>query len=266
MRQVFTSPRLENVERVAQLLRDAGIQVKLQHGRSYKGALRGDFSYRDQARTDPQPAVWVVESEDQPKARALLREHGLLDSTRGDTGYRLPAFRSEEPAARDDPGRRRAFRLKLGLLFVIALVIGLAFFSQLRTGGTKAPAPVARTAAPALPQGVSPTPDALAAAVLVGELPRRADQAVCLSVDGRDPSPALLAALPATPGPVIPLSQCPAADVPRLAIADYRVRTGATNGAGSISLARAPEAGAAPVVETYEVGLGAKGWRVVELL
>ena len=40
MRQVFTSPRLENAERVAQLLRDAGIEVKLQHGRSYKGALR----------------------------------------------------------------------------------------------------------------------------------------------------------------------------------------------------------------------------------
>ncbi|HEU4991754.1 MAG TPA: hypothetical protein VFT52_04600 [Luteimonas sp.] len=264
MRQVFTSPRLENAERVAQLLRDAGIEVKLQHGRSYKGALRGDFSYRDQARTEPQPAVWVVQSEDQPKARALLRAHGLLDSTRSDTGYRLPAFRSEEPAERDDPGRKRAFRLKLGLLLVIAIVIGLAFFSQLRTG-THSPAPVARVA-PALPEGVSATPDALAVAVLAGELPERADEAVCLSVDGHDPSPALLASLPAAPGPVIPLSQCPAADVPRLSITDYRVRPGAGNGAGSISLARTPEAGATPTVETYEVNLAPKGWRVVELL
>jgi hypothetical protein len=265
MRQVFTSPRLENAERVAQLLRDAGIEVKLQHGRSYKGGLRGDFSYREQARTEPQPAVWVVQSEDQPKARALLREQGLLDSTRSDTGYRLPAFRSEEPLEPDDPGRERAFRLKIGLLFVIALVIGLAFFSQLRTGA-KAPASAARVAAPALPEGASATPDALAAAVLVGELPTRADQAVCLSVDGHDPSPALLASLPAAPGPVIPLSQCPAADVPRLSIADYRVRPGATRGAGSISLARTPEAGATPVVETYEVNAGPTGWRVVELL
>lgn len=265
MRQVFTSPRLENAERVAQLLREAGIEVKLQHGRSYKGGLRGDFSYRDEARTDPQPAVWVIRSEDQPKARALLREQGLLDSTRSDTGYRLPAFRTEEPAARDDPGRRRAFRLKLGLLFVIALVLGLAFFSQLRTG-TKPSAPVAaRPNVPALPAGVSATPDALAAAVLVGELPKRAGEAVCLSVDGHDPSPALLASLPASPGPVIALSQCPTADVPRLSVADYRVRPGA-NGAGNISLARTPAAGAAPVVETYEVSVGKKGWRVVELL
>lgn len=266
MRQVFTSPRLENAERVAQLLRDAGIVVKLQHGRSYRGALRGDFTYRDQARSESQPAVWVVRSEDQPKARALLREQGLLDSTRSDTGYRLPAFRSEEAAAPDDPGRRRAFRLKLGLLLVIVLVIGLAFFSQLRNGKTTGAARVARPAVPVLPAGMSPTPDALAVAVLAGELPRRADQSICLAVDGRDPAPSLLAALPASPGQVLPLSQCPAADVPRLSIADYQLRAGAANGAGSINLARVPAAGATPVVETYEVSLTAKGWRVVELL
>jgi hypothetical protein len=264
MRQVFTSPRLENAERVAQLLREAGIEVRLQHGRSYRGGLRGNFSYRDHARTEPQPVVWVVRSEDQPKARALLREQGLLDSTRSDTGYRLPAFSSEEPLARDDPGRRRAFRLKMGLLLVIVLVIGLAFFSQLRTG-VEAPS----TAAPAttmLPNGDAATPDALAAAVLVGELPKHAGEAVCLAVDGHDPSPALLASLPASPGRVIALSECPAADVPRLSIADYRLRPGAANGAGSISLARATEAGATPVVDTYEVSLGANGWRVIELL
>lgn len=265
MRQVFTSPRLENAERVAQLLREAGIEVRLQHGRSYRGGLRGNFSYRDHARTDPQPVVWVVKSEDQPKARALLREQGLLDSTRSDTGYRLPAFSSEEPLARDDPGRRRAFRLKMGLLLVIVLVIGLAFFSQLRTG-TRAPPTAAKPATTMLPNGDSATPDALAAAVLVGELPKRAGETVCLAVDGRDPSPALLASLPASPGQVIPLSECPAADVPRLSIADYRLRPGAANGAGSISLARATEAGATPVVDTYEVSLGSNGWRVIELL
>jgi hypothetical protein len=76
----------------------------------------------------------------------------------------------------------------------------------------------------------------------------------------------LLALLPASPGQVIALSECPAADVPRLSIAVYRLRPGAANGAGSISLARATEAGATPVVDTYEVSLGSKGWRVIELL
>jgi len=267
VRQVFTSPRLENAERVAQLLRDAGVEVRIENGRSYRGGLRGNFSYREQARTEPQPAVWVLRSEDQPKARALLREQGLLDSTRGDTGYRLPAFRSEAPAERDDPGRRRAFRLKLGLLLVIALVLGLSFFTQLRNGASHAPTPAAAPAvAAALPPGTSATPDALAVAVLAGELPTRAGQVACLSVDGGDPSPSLLAALPATPGKVLPLSQCPGTDAPRLSIADYRLRPGAANGTGSITLSRTPEAGAAAVVDTYEVNLGADGWRVVELL
>jgi hypothetical protein len=262
MRQVFSSPRLENVERVAQLLRDAGVQVRLTHGRSYKGGLRGNFSYRDQDREAPEPAVWVVLSEDQPRARELLRSQGLLDSTRSNTGYRLPAFRTEEPVAADDPGRKRAFRLKIGLLLVIAVVIGLAFFSQLRTTPS-APA-VAAPSVPALPAGTSATPDALAVAVLAGELPTRADQALCLSVDGHDPSSTLLAALPATPGRVIALSQCPTSDLPRLAIVDYRVR--AASGAGSIGLSRAADAGATPIQETYEVSHNARGWRVIELL
>ena len=136
MRQVFSSPRLENVERVAQLLRDDGIAVKVSHRRAYKGGLRGDFSYRDDTRTEPMPAVWVVRSEDQPRARAMLRELGLLDSTRSDTGYRLPAFRSEAPVAADDPGRKRAIRLKLGLLAVIgAFVLKFAKIILLAVAG-----------------------------------------------------------------------------------------------------------------------------------
>ena len=82
MRQVFSSPRLENVERVAKLLRDAGVDTRITHGRSYKGNRRSEFSYRDDNRSEPIPAVWVVKSEDQPKAREILREAGLLEYLR----------------------------------------------------------------------------------------------------------------------------------------------------------------------------------------
>lgn len=262
MRQVFSSPRLENVERVATLLRNEGIEVKVTQRRAYKGGLRGNFSYRDDARTEPVPAVWVVRSDDQPRARAMLRELGLLDSTRADTGYRLPVFRTEERLAADVAGRKRAFRLKLGLLGVIAIVMVLAFFTHL---DPVAPSPQAPAVAVApLPAGDSPVPDELAVAVLAGELPTREDQAVCLSVDGHDPSQSLLAALPETPGQVIALSQCPASDVPRLAISSYHVRN--ASGAGEVSLARSRAAGATPVVETYEVSHDARGWRVIVLL
>ena len=258
MRQVFSSPRMENVERVAQLLREAGIETRITHGRSYKGGLHGEFSYRDHTRTDPVPAVWVVLSEDQPAAREMLRAAGLLDSTRGETGYTLPAFRTELPVSTGDPARKRSFRLKVGLLLVIAMVIALMFVSlrKPQQEATKPrPAPIA-----ALPKGDASTPDALAVAVLAGELPTRANQAICLAVDGRDPSPSLLALLPPSPGKVLPASQCgQRADVPTLEIGAYRqAASGAT-----IVLER--RRGAAMVIShTYAVRPDGNGWRVIE--
>ena len=62
---------------------------------------------------------------------------------------------------------------------------------------------------------------------------------------------------------MIPLSACPAGDIPRLAIHGWRT---SASGAGTITLERSPRAGTTPVAETYEVSRGRKGWRVIELL
>lgn len=262
MRQVFSSPRLENVERVAQLLREAGIETRITHGRSYKGSRRGDFSYRDHVREEPMPAVWIVNAEDQLRAREMLRDAGLLDTTRGPSDSFVPASlhrRDEERKA--DAGARRAFRLKMGLVAVIGIVVVLAFTAQRRS---ELKSPAVRAAATAhLPIGAAPTPDALVVAVLAGELPTRAGQVACLSVDGGDPSPALLARLAAkTPGQLLPASRCPArADAAALAIHDYRPRAGGQ--AGPIVLDRL-RGGRVLVRHEYDVRPDAGGWRVVE--
>ncbi|MFL6592186.1 MAG: hypothetical protein ACJ8GK_05695 [Luteimonas sp.] len=256
MRQVFSSPRLENVERVAALLNEAGIATRVTHARSYRGGLRGNFSYRDNARTDPVPAVWVVKSEDQPAAREILRNAGLLDSTRIATGYTLPVFRTEAAESVADPARKRAFRLKAGLLLVIGVVIVLAFVSR-RSPSTVAPAAPAAMKA-VLPAGISPTPDSLARAVLSGELPTRPGERICLGIDGGDPSSALLAALPVPGGTVLPVAQCPA-HVQTLAVGNYR-RHGV---GGRIDLVRSRD-GRTLVSHTYDVRPEGTGWRVVE--
>ncbi len=257
MRQVFSSPRMENVERVALLLREAGIETRITHGRSYKGGLRGEFSYRDHVRTEPVPAVWVVRSEDQPAAREILRTAGLLDSTRMETGYTLPAFRTESPPLlAADPARKRTARMKIGLLLVIAIVMVLAFLS-LRNPHVVAPS---MAHSHGLPMGDTATPDSLAVAVLAGELPTRADQSICLAIDGRNPSPSLLASLPASPGLVLPISQCArSSQGMRLEIRAYR-RTG---NSGSIVLDR--KRGAHLIVtHHYDVRPEGAGWRVIE--
>ncbi|MBS0212797.1 MAG: hypothetical protein JSR26_06385 [Proteobacteria bacterium] len=128
MRMVFTSPRLENVEAVAKLLVDAGIEVKVANDRSYKGNRRKVFSYRDKLDSESNPQVWVLKAEDQPKARAMLREQGLLESTRHGVGFGgetspssfLPTS-AHAPATRQRDARATlTMRIRLLLLAVIA--------------------------------------------------------------------------------------------------------------------------------------------------
>ena len=123
MRKVFTSIRLENVEGVAQLLRDEGIEVRITHGRSYKGNRRGTFSYRASTQTGPQPAVWVIKSEDQPRARELLRNAGLMESTRSPGGGFLSDSAAGAGPERAFPTpQQRASRIRIALLVVLVVV------------------------------------------------------------------------------------------------------------------------------------------------
>lgn len=187
MRQVFTSPRLENVETVAQMLRDAGIQVRITNGRSYKGGRRGTFSYSDSSSAGPQAAVWVVESEDQVRAREILREAGLLDSTR--ESFSSPSFRFEsQVAATQDKGKSRLLRIKLVLIAGIAVVGALAIMHALKQD----PAADALQTHP-LDGSVAAVPQALAAAVFTQELAKAPKvDVLCLSIDGRDPTTGLV--------------------------------------------------------------------------
>lgn len=178
MRQVFSSARLENVEGVAALLREAGIEVRITDGRSYKGGRRRTASYGEREAT--RPAVWVVKSEDQARARELLREAGLIESTRGGGGSKL-RFRSEfgDESTRT-PAQRRATRIKLALLAGIVIVVVMAF---VRGGRTPLAVDTAtgpfdgRAAAMLVP---------VATAVLQSELARVDTPVACLSVDGAD--------------------------------------------------------------------------------
>src|SRR5918993_3613089 len=143
MRQVFASPRMENVEGIARFLEEHDIEVRITHGRSYKGGWGGRRSYRD---TDggPVPAVWVVKSEDQPRARQLLREAGLLGSTRGggSDSFLGPSMHEGLPEVRAAATpTRRAFRYKIALLIAIVVAVALAWTAARRTATTPTTAP-----------------------------------------------------------------------------------------------------------------------------
>lgn len=201
MRQVFSSARLENVEKVAQMLEEDGIEVRITNGRSYKGKVRRNFSYREGGNEGPQPAVWIVKSEDQPRARQILREAGLIDSTRnpGDS-YLAPTFIEVEPAKAMRTPQNKVFKLKVGILLAIVAILGLIMFQTLHK-----PAP---TGGAGLPTGPGATPAALAQAVFAAEIRPGDAKVACLTIDGRDAPESLMPALTRPNLAVAPGSSC----------------------------------------------------------
>ncbi|KRG69811.1 hypothetical protein [Pseudoxanthomonas dokdonensis] len=128
MRQIFTSQRIETVEGVARLLTDAGIEVHISNGRSYQSKRNSQFSFTDPVPAGLQPGLWVRHAEDQPRAREILREAGLLESTRPGAGASL-TFRPPQDEA---PTRRNWAWWIRGLLLIIIAAAAYMTFTRHR--------------------------------------------------------------------------------------------------------------------------------------
>jgi hypothetical protein len=141
MRQVFSSPRLENIDRVEALLSEIGVETYVSNRDKLRRDRVRNFSYTARSDSSTWPAVWVKQAEDLPRARALLREAGVMGSTRPDvaTQYQLrPRVEHEAPRAASHVRR---------VLLVLVAISALYFF------GFKAmQAPQRQTVLPAKPQ------------------------------------------------------------------------------------------------------------------
>ena len=148
MRQVFSSQRIETVEGVAKLLTDAGIPVHISNGRSYHSKRGGQFSYTEPVKAQLQPAVWVRHADDQPRARELLREAGLLETTR--PGY-ASTLTFTSPQDAPTPQRSWAWRIRLILLALIALAAVVMWMRRPVPPPAAVPQPHLEHAPPAQP-------------------------------------------------------------------------------------------------------------------
>ncbi len=156
MRQIFSSQRVETVEGVATLLRDAGIDVRITNGRSYHSKRGSQFSYLDTSKATTHPTLWVVHADDQPRAREILRDARLLETTRRDHPTAEFAFRDQ--VGEVAPRRNWAWRIRIGLLLVIAAVAMVVVLRH-RAAPTVAPAPTAQPAPAAAPGQPAPPED-----------------------------------------------------------------------------------------------------------
>ncbi|MDI1251959.1 hypothetical protein [Thermomonas sp.] len=212
MRQVFSSARLENVEAVAELLRAEGIEVRISDGRSYRGNRRSNFSYSEAGQSGPLPAVWILNAEDQPRGRQLLRDAGLLESTRaGESSYLSLSTMHE---ARDSTKRKAntRTRMRIGLLVLIVVVSALIWYSRLEAPTATTPASKRAVAAvPSAPKHAAPAiipqlaedlevyradiPTALAKLLIENEITKAKPAQACIAIDGADPTPQFIESL-----------------------------------------------------------------------
>lgn len=119
MRQIYTSPRVENVDRVVAMLGEAGIATSVTNRRAWAGNDFKRHSYSARHDSGEWPQVWVVNAEDQPRARALLREAGVEPAIR----HAEELARSRSAAAQPDRRKALAMYLRLTLLTVIVILV-----------------------------------------------------------------------------------------------------------------------------------------------
>lgn len=123
MRQVYTSTRVENVERVVAMFNEAGIETRVTNLRPWAGRNYKRSSYSDRGDRNDWPQVWIVKAEDQPRARAMLREAGIEPATR----FAEDLAKSRAPAGQNSRGTLAVY-LRLGLIAVVLIVVLLRWY------------------------------------------------------------------------------------------------------------------------------------------
>ena len=123
MRQIYTSPRPGNIDRVVALLAEHGIESQVENRSSWRTPGHRRFSYQepDDARARWEQ-VWITHADDYTRARELMRELGIEPVVR--FGKDLAEARTPSPQARRKFTVARVRRIvMLAILAAFALVV-----------------------------------------------------------------------------------------------------------------------------------------------
>lgn len=126
MRLLYTSPRQENIDRVAAFMAENGVETSITNRSNWNRPSYQRFSYAQRnANRDTWPQVWVSKADDYTKARELLRKLGIEPEVRHGEELRVSRdpvsslySRREHTVARV---RRIVLLSILGVFMVLAL-------------------------------------------------------------------------------------------------------------------------------------------------
>ena len=129
MREIYTSPREQNIDAVITLMAEHGIETTVTNRSNYNRPSWQRFSYtQKQSARESWAQVWITRADDYTRARELLRGLGIEPVVR--FGDELAASRRPaEARARNTPNLVRRFLLALVLVvFVVQMVRYLGWF------------------------------------------------------------------------------------------------------------------------------------------
>ena len=129
MRQIYTSPRSENINRVVALMAEHGIQASVQNRSNWNTPGHRRFSYLEtpDAR-DSWEQVWIEHADDYTRARALMRELGIEPPVR--FGAELAAARSTTPTSKRRNTVARVRRIVLLAVVGVFVLIVLRYIGM----------------------------------------------------------------------------------------------------------------------------------------
>lgn len=123
MRRIYSSPRIDNIERLVAVMAEHGIATRVTNRRAYERKSYRSFSYARPGHADDWPAVWVKFAHDHTRARQLMREIGIEPVTR--YADELAAHRARKAGGRRGPTQVAA-RVRTAVL--VAVCIALAIY------------------------------------------------------------------------------------------------------------------------------------------
>jgi ferric-dicitrate binding protein FerR (iron transport regulator) len=121
MRRIYSSPRIENIERLVNVMAEHGIATRVTNRRVYEGSSYRRFSYARPGHSDDWPAVWVRHANDHTRARELMREIGIEPATR--YAEELSTYRFQQSGGRNP--RRTAARVRTLALLAVAVAVAI---------------------------------------------------------------------------------------------------------------------------------------------
>ncbi|WP_449427765.1 hypothetical protein [Rhodanobacter umsongensis] len=126
MRQIYTSPRPENIDRVVALMAEHGIEATVANRSNYNRQSWQRFSYTQrQDNRDSWAQVWITRADDYTRARELLRQIGIEPVIRH--ADELAAARNPTPEMRREHTVARVRRIVMLVVLAACAMVMLRY-------------------------------------------------------------------------------------------------------------------------------------------